>query len=140
MPVQLDHLLIPSKDREAAAKLLGWILGVPYGPARIGPFSAVYVNAGLTIDFDEWTDAFAKGHYCFRVDASEFPQVLERLVAAGVAYRSLPHGADDHQVNTSLGSPIVYWSEPDGHVWELLVDSYARGHGQHGDGRANGAC
>ena len=126
MPIQLDHLLIPSRNRETAAKLLAQILGVTYGPANIGPFTAVHVNEGLTIDFDEWTEEFAKGHYCFRVAEPEFRQILGRLPALGVPYRSLPHGAEDSQVNTSLGGPIVYWSKPDGHVWELLVESYAR--------------
>ena len=130
MAVQLDHLLVFSKNREAAAKLLAQILGVTYGPAAIGPFTAVHVNDDLTIDFDEWTEDFPKGHYCFRVTEPEFQQILGRLVALGVPYRSLPHGAEDHKVNTSLGSPIVYWSQPDGHVWELLIQSYARASGQ----------
>jgi hypothetical protein len=30
------------------------------------------------------------------------------------------------QVNTQHGGRIVYWSEPDGHVWEALTVSYAR--------------
>jgi len=126
MTVHLDHLMIPCEDKEAAAKRLAGILGVFYGPAKIGPFTAVHVNEGLTIDFDEWTSEFPKGHYCFRVTEIEFKEVLARLVALGVPYRSLPHGAVDHEVNLSLGSPIVYWSQPDGHVWELLVESYAR--------------
>lgn len=130
MAAQLDHLLIPSKNREAAASRLAQILGVSYAPAKIGPFTAVYVNDGLTIDFDEWTEDFPKGHYCFRVTAPEFQAILGRLVALGVSYRSLPHGEDDNQVNTSLGGPIVYWGEPDGHVWEVLVESYARASGQ----------
>jgi hypothetical protein len=29
-------------------------------------------------------------------------------------------------VNTAHGGRIVYWSEPDGHVWEALTVSYAR--------------
>ncbi|HMO45399.1 MAG TPA: hypothetical protein PKB14_05140 [Rubrivivax sp.] len=47
-------------------------------------------------------------------------------VAGGLAFRSLPHGPDDHQVNPAFGGRIVYWSEPDGHVWELLSVSCAR--------------
>jgi catechol 2,3-dioxygenase-like lactoylglutathione lyase family enzyme len=129
MPAQLDHLLIPSRNKDAAAGLLARIFDVAWGPARVGPFAAVYLNDGLTIDIDQWTEDFAKGHYCFRVSQTEFDAILGRLAGLGVPYRSLPHGADDHQVNTSLGSPLVYWSEPDGHVWELLVHSYARGPG-----------
>jgi catechol 2,3-dioxygenase-like lactoylglutathione lyase family enzyme len=126
MPVQIDHLMIPCTDRVAAARTLAEILGVPWAPSRVGPFTAVHVNDGLTIDFDEWTGAFPKGHYCFRVAASEFEDILQRIVASGMDYRSLPHGPPDHQVNTSLGGRIVYWAEPDGHVWELLTESYAR--------------
>ena len=126
MPVGLDHLLIPSRDRDAAAQLLARILGVPCAPARIGPFTAVHVNEGLTIDFDTWEGHVPKGHYCFRVDEATFDAVLQRLRRERITWRSLPHGADDGQVNTSLGSRIVYWSEPDGHVWELLTASYAR--------------
>ena len=128
MTIQLDHLLIPAANRGAAARRLAAILGVPWGPARVGPFTAVYVNEGLTIDFDEWAEPFAKAHVCFRVSPPEFAVILAQLQALGVAYRSLPHGPDDGLVNTSLGSQIVYWGEPDGHVWELLTESYARPH------------
>ncbi|QTN21476.1 VOC family protein [Rhizobacter sp. AJA081-3] len=130
MAVHLDHLMIPSKSSEAAARTLAEILGVTWAPAKVGPFIAVHVNDSLTIDFDEWTDEFPKGHYCFRVSELEFQVILARLVASGIAYRSLPHGPNDYQVNTSLGSLIVYWDEPDGHVWELLTQSYARDSGK----------
>jgi hypothetical protein len=92
------------------------------------------VNEGFTIDFDEWSEVIPKGHYCFRTTEQEFEVILARLVALGIPYRSLPHGPIDQQVNTSLRGRIVYWSEPDGHVWELLTESYARAsetnHGQ----------
>jgi len=32
----------------------------------------------------------------------------------------------DMRINTEHGGRIVYWSEPDGHVWEALTVSYAR--------------
>jgi catechol 2,3-dioxygenase-like lactoylglutathione lyase family enzyme len=126
MPIALDHLLVPSRDRDAAAQLLARILGVPTAPARFGPFTAVHVNDGLTIDFDTWDGEVPQGHYCFRVDDATFDAVLARLQHEGIAWRSQPHGPDDRQVNTSLGSRILYWGEPDGHVWELLTQSYAR--------------
>lgn len=126
MTVHLDHLLIPSRDKEVAASRLAVILGVSWAPARIGPFAAVHVNEGLTIDFDDWTEAFTKGHYCFRVAEAEFEAILGRMVELGIPYRSLPHGPEDHLVNTSLAGRIVYWGEPEGHIWELLTESYAR--------------
>jgi hypothetical protein len=126
MAIQLDHLLIPSRNRSAAAKQLAEILGVEWGPARIGPFTAVYVSDCLTIDFDEWEQDFPKGHYCFRVSDAEFEAIVGRLQVARIGYRSTPHGPEDGAVNTSLGSKILYWSEPGGHIWELLTISYAR--------------
>jgi hypothetical protein len=126
MTIQLDHLLIPAKNKTAAAERLAQVLGVPWAPALVGPFCAVHVNEGLTIDFDEWPGDMPQGHYCFRLSESEFQAILERLKKLHIAYRSLPHGPVDHAVNTSVGGSIVYWSEPDGHVWELLTQSYAR--------------
>jgi catechol 2,3-dioxygenase-like lactoylglutathione lyase family enzyme len=127
MAAHLDHLLVPSKNRVAAAKLLAHLLGVPWaeqGP--VGPFSPVYVNAGLTIDFDQWTEPIPKQHYCFRVEQDEFNTVLTRIKDADIPFRSLPHGPDDYTVNPAFGGNLVYWSQPDGHVWELLTVSYER--------------
>jgi hypothetical protein len=126
MTVELDHLIIPAQNKNAAAALLAQVLGVLWAPAKMGPFAAVYVSSSLTIDFDEWPGDIPQGHYCFRVSESEFQAILERLKKRHIAYRSLPHGPVDHAVNTGAGGNIVYWSEPDGHVWEMLTQSYAR--------------
>jgi hypothetical protein len=40
--------------------------------------------------------------------------------------RGTPHGPVDSKVNTDHGGSIVYWSETDGHVWEILTVSFAR--------------
>jgi catechol 2,3-dioxygenase-like lactoylglutathione lyase family enzyme len=127
MTIQLDHLIVPSKDRIAAARQLGTFLGVAWAEqGAVGPFSPVYVSAELTVDFDQWTDPIPKQHYCFRVNDADFEAVLGRIKEAGIAYRSLPHGPDDYTVNPAFGGKLVYWSEPDGHVWELLTISYER--------------
>lgn len=126
MTIALDHVLVPAKDRKAAAALLAAILDVPWSETGVGPFCPVYVSDGLTLDFDQHDAGFPVLHYCFRVDDATFDGILERLVAMGIAYRSSPHGPADHQVDTGHGGRIVYWSEPDGHVWEALTVSYAR--------------
>ncbi|MFC5576827.1 VOC family protein [Lysobacter niabensis] len=126
MAIELDHLLVPSRDRFAAARQLAGLLGVPWSETGVGPFCPVYVNDGLTLDFDQAEGEFPVLHYCFRVTQDEFDTILARIRATGIAYRSMPHGATDMQVNTQHGGSIVYWNEPDGHVWELLTTSYAR--------------
>ena len=126
MNIELDHVIVPSRDRFAAAEQLAGLLGVPWSRSGIGPFCPVYVNDGLTLDFDQAEGAFPVLHYCFRVDDAAFDAILGRLVDAGIDYRSNPRGPADRKVNALHGSRIVYWSEPDGHVWEALTISYAR--------------
>ena len=126
MTVHLDHMIVPARDRRAAAELLAAILGVAWAESGAGPFCPVYVNDGLTLDFDQADGPFPVLHYCFRVSDTEFDALVARLVARGIAYRSTPHGPVDMQINTGHGGRIVYWSEPDGHVWEALTVSYAR--------------
>ena len=126
MAVQLDHILIPARDKIGAARQLADLLGVPWSANGVGPFAPVYVNDGLTLDFDEWPEPLPKIHYCFRVDEPRFDAILGRIRAAGIAYRSDVHGPIDHQVNTRHGGRIVYWNEPEGHQWEMLTVSYAR--------------
>lgn len=126
MSVHLDHTMVSARDRKASAALLARILDVPWSETGVGPFCAVYVNDGLTLDFDQVDGAFAIQHFCFRVGEAGFDGILARLTALGIDYRSTPHGPADGQVNTQYGGRIVYWSEPDGHVWEALTVSYAR--------------
>ena len=124
MTIQLDHTIVPSHHKTASAKRLAELLGVAWGEAAAGPFTAVYVNDGLTLDFIDTDEDFPIYHFCFRVDAKEFDAILGRIKAAGIAYRSTVRGPIDMQVDAQLGN--VYWNEPDGHQWEMLTVSYAR--------------
>jgi len=126
MTIELDHLMVPSADRLAGASKLAGLLGVPWSETGIGPFAPVFVNDGLTLDFDTWTEPFPRIHYCFRVSQGEFDVILQRIRDAGIAFRSAVHGPVDSQVDTAHGGSIVYWNEPDGHQWEMLTVSYAR--------------
>lgn len=126
MAIELDHFLVPSHDQVAAARQLAELLGVDWAPSVAGGFSAVYVNDGLTVDFQQTDDAFAVAHYCFRVAPADFDAILERLRAADIAWRSRVGGAVDRQSNHDYGGEMIYWNEPDGHQWEILTVSYAR--------------
>jgi hypothetical protein len=126
MTVQLDHLLVPSRNKVASAKLLAELLGVAWSETGVGPFAPVFVNDGLTLDFDQWSDPFPLIHYCFRVTENEFDAILARIKAAKIPYRSNVHGPVDSRVDRLHGGRIVYWNEPDGHQWEMLTVSYAR--------------
>jgi hypothetical protein len=126
MTIELDHAIVSACDQRAAAKQLAELLGVSWSATGIGPFSAVYVNDGLTLDFINDPEAFPVQHFCFRVSDEEFDAILARLQTAEISYRSSVRGAEDRKIGTASGGRIVYWNEPDGHQWEILTVSYAR--------------
>lgn len=126
MPIELDHIIVPAKDQRAAARLLGELLAVPWSESGLGPFSPVYVNNGLTLDFIDDEGTLPIEHYCFRVSEDEFDAILSRIRKAGIPYRSSVRGPQDMKVSTGFGGKGVYWNEPDGHQWEMLTVSYAR--------------
>lgn len=126
MVIHLDHVTIPTRDKNVAARLLSELFGVPWAVSGAGPFAPVYVNEELTLDFDETDEPFPVLHYAFRVDEETFSAILGRIEGAGLSYRSNVHGPVDRQVNTEHGGRIVYWNDPDGHQWEILTVSYAR--------------
>jgi len=129
MTIHLDHTIVPSRNQVASARLLAELLGVPWAEAGAGPFSPVYVNDGLTLDFQDTDEQFPIYHFCFRVGKEEFNSILLRIKAAGIKYRSTVRGPVDMQVNAQLGGSNIYWNEPDGHQWEILTVSYARSAG-----------
>jgi hypothetical protein len=124
MTIQLDHVIVPSRSQVASAKLLAELLGVQWAEAAIGPFSPVYVNDGLTLDFIQTDEDFPIYHFCFRVGQAEFDAILGRIKAAGIKYRSTVRGPVDMKIDPQYGN--IYWNEPDGHQWEMLTVSYAR--------------
>lgn len=126
MAIELDHVIVSARDQRAAAKRLGELLGVRWAESGVGPFSPVYVNEGLTLDFIDDEGPIQVQHFCFRVGESEFDAILARIKAAGIGYRSAVRGPEDSKVNTQYGGRMVYWNEPDGHQWEMLTVSYAR--------------
>lgn len=126
MSVQLDHFIVPCRNQIASAKLLADLLGVPWAETSLGPFSPVFINDGLTLDFQQTDEAYPVAHYCFRVSQDEFDAILARIQAAGIPYRSRVTGPVDMKSNKDYGGDMIYWNEPDGHQWEVLTVSYAR--------------
>ena len=121
MAILLDHLIVPSRNPVASARSLATLLGTPWEEAR-GHFTPVYVNETLTLDFAQ-REQFASHHYCFHVSDAEFDQIFARVQASGIKYRSSPQGPDDMALNTRLGGRNFYWTDGDGHIWEVLTSA-----------------
>jgi len=104
MAIELDHTIVPAKDRDGAAKQLAELLGVPWGPSAVGPFAGVYVNEGTTLDFIQADEPFPVYHFCFRVGPQEFEAILGRLKAARIPFRSQVRGPTDYKVDPTSGT------------------------------------
>jgi hypothetical protein len=138
MDITLDHLIVPAHDRVQTARLLAQIFDVPWNeeaalnvPWRAAPtsrrFSVVFVNEQLSLEIDEIEEPIRPAHFCFRMNEDMLKQIAQRLTLLGITYRSTPLGTPDGQMyRLDNGGCGFYWSEPDGHVWEVLTASYAR--------------
>ncbi len=52
MAVQLNHTIVPVRDKEESARFLADILGL--GPPKVvGPFVCVETSNGVSLDYDD---------------------------------------------------------------------------------------
>jgi len=65
MTVELNHTIIPAKDKWRSARFLADILGLEAGP-EWAHFVPVRTGNGVTLDFAEAAE-FRRGHYAFLV-------------------------------------------------------------------------
>ncbi|HUK60940.1 MAG TPA: VOC family protein [Stellaceae bacterium] len=121
MTILLDHTIVPSHDKEKAARFFARIFGLPYEGPRLH-FAPVRINDALTLDFDE-RDAFEHHHYAFKVSEAEFDAIFGRVKADGVVYGSGPTSLSDMAINERRGGRGFYFRDPDGHVLEVMTRS-----------------
>lgn len=119
MTITLNHTIVPSHDKEAAARWFADIAGLSYD-GLVGHFAPVKVNDTLTLDYDD-RESFDSHHYAFHVSDEEFDEIFGRIKARGVTYGSGPRESDDMQINTRRGGRGVYFADLDGHLLELLT-------------------
>ena len=119
MSIVLDHTIVPSHDKDAAARWLADVFGLTFdGP---GYFAALKVNDALTLDFADAGEVPSL-HYAFVVDEAEFDGIFERIRAAAKHYGSGPRTPDDGEINHRRGGRGVYFvGGPDPHLWEIMT-------------------
>ena len=117
--MELNHTIVPARDKEASARFFARIMGLRYeGP--MGHFAPVVVNEALTMDFDN-AAKFGGHHYAFKVSDEEFDGIFGRIEAEGVVYGSGPRTPDDGEINRRSGGRGFYWRDIDGHLMEVLT-------------------
>jgi catechol 2,3-dioxygenase-like lactoylglutathione lyase family enzyme len=119
-PIELDHTIVPSRDKERGARFFARIFGLAYdGPS--GPFAPVRVNDTLTLDFDDRWPSFEPHHYAFRVSGEAFDAIFARVQAEGIPFGSHPWSRTNGQLNLAGDGRLLYFDDPDGHVLEAFT-------------------
>lgn len=118
MGIEVNHLIVPAKDKDASARFLAAILGVaPSAPDA--PFQPVQVGS-VTLDFQDATE-IRPMHIAFLVDEATFDAAYQRLLDAGTKTYAEPSRSGPGEINHRFGGRGVYFDDPDGHFFELLT-------------------
>src|SRR5207248_888964 len=109
MTVELNHTIVPARDKHAAAQFLADILGLPVG-----------LGNGVTLDFMDHTDVSSQ-HYAFLVDDGTFDAAYKRLLDNDIETLADPDHTEPGEINTRWGGRGVYFPDPNGHNLEILT-------------------
>jgi catechol 2,3-dioxygenase-like lactoylglutathione lyase family enzyme len=124
VPVNLDHLIVRSRDKRASAALLTEMLGL-LAPNVIGPggrFHAVRLADGASLDFADAGDPFEPQHYAFAVTDPDFDALLARIRERRIPFWADPQQTQPEQVaDRGGGTRAVYFADPSGHWIEVLT-------------------
>lgn len=126
MAIELNHTIVPARDAHASATFLAEILGVS-SPTRFGPFWAVTLANGVTLDFQDSDEDLAIEHYAFLVSEPEFDAIFARIRARRLPYWADPAHEQPSKINHNDGGRGVYWNDPDGHYLEIITRPYGSG-------------
>ena len=95
MATVLDHTVVPVRNREEAVEFYSRIFGFE-DLGEVGPFLAVRVNEGFTLDFRD-SDDFRSIHYAFAMEPDEFETAFVNIKDSGIAYGDSPFAQDNMQ-------------------------------------------
>jgi catechol 2,3-dioxygenase-like lactoylglutathione lyase family enzyme len=132
--MELNHLLVPCKDKIESANYFARLMGLPTG--NVGHFAPVKITDGLVLDFAEIDDVdlwskedghFARQHYAFKVSEAEFDEIFGRIRERGLPYWADPFKRRPGEFNTNDGGRGVYWEDPSGHFLEIITRPYGSG-------------
>jgi catechol 2,3-dioxygenase-like lactoylglutathione lyase family enzyme len=122
MSVDLNHTIIPARDKWVSARFLAEILNLEAGP-EWGHFVPVRTGNGVTLDFAEAAE-FRPQHYAFLVSDAEFDAALARIRATGVKHYANQRRERPGEINHRYGGRGVYFDDPNGHLLELITRPY----------------
>ena len=122
MAIELNHTIVNSHDKQAGARFVADVLGLP-APTSFGPFAVVELQNGVSLDFMEVDGEVGMQHYAFLISEDEFDVVSARLRERGVPTYADP-GHKEPGSNTHDGGRGLYFDSPEGHNLEVITRPY----------------
>lgn len=122
MEITLNHTIINSYNNLESAKFYEYIFDFKF-LKEWGHFAVVQVNSTLTFDFLT-KEKFSKQHYAFKVNDEQFDKIFEKIQELDLIYGSGPYERDNMKINHHYGGRGVYFSDPNGHILEILTSDY----------------
>ena len=119
MAIELNHTVVPARDKHASAAFLAGILGADVGDES-PPFVPVRLSNRVTLDYED-RDEFTPQHYAFLLDDVSWDAAYGRLQGAGVQTWADAARRRPGEVNTRWGGRGVYFPDPDGHLMEIMT-------------------
>jgi catechol 2,3-dioxygenase-like lactoylglutathione lyase family enzyme len=120
MAIELNHTIVWSNDKVAAADFLTAILGLPDAVAS-GHFQVVGLANGVSLDFADADGKVAMQHYAFSLSEAEFEAAFARIRARGLEYWADPARTRPHEIYHHQGGRGLYFRDPSGHLLEILT-------------------
>lgn len=123
MSITFNHTIIAAVDRERSAAFYLDLLEAREAPSW-GLFANIRLDDGVMLQFAEPPADIQMQHYAFLVDDGLFDRVHRRLRDRGIAYWADPRRTLPGEVNTEHGGRGVYFTDPAGHLLELITAPY----------------
>ncbi|MEU5160988.1 VOC family protein [Streptomyces sp. NPDC020875] len=120
MSARLDHTIVRSHDRFRGANFLAELIESPE-PWKNGPFAALTLEDGLTLDYLDVEGEIVSQHLAFQVPDALFDTILGKIVERGLPYWADPRHLEPGRTYLLNGSRGFYLDDPDGHALEFLT-------------------
>ena len=116
--VEVNHIVIPARNKHATAELLAAILGVDV-EGDSDRFVRIRATNGLTVDFSD--ARAAEAFQCaFLVSREKFDAALSRIYRAAINFYAAFDRKGRGEINRIHGGRGIYFDDPDGHLFELI--------------------
>ena len=122
MAIQLNHPIVPARDKRGSAEFLAQILGLRVQP-EWAIFAPLHLSNGVTLDYVDSSE-IRPGHYAFLVSDAEFDAALGRIRSADIEFYADFDQSGRGEINHLYNGRGVYFYDPNGHLYELITHPY----------------